>query len=80
MSVRNIEKGYYELPANTVVLSFTGIYELSVVCDVEITNGSTVIIKIPSFSAIATTSSVLTATFPSIYMGLSKSLETQLYF
>ena len=48
MAVRNIERGYYELPVDTITLSFTGIYDLSVVCDVEITNGSSVIIKIPS--------------------------------
>jgi len=68
MAVRNIERGYYELPVNTITLSFTGIYNLSVECDVGITNGSIVIIKVPSFSATDITNGVLTATIPSIYI------------
>jgi hypothetical protein len=73
MAVRNIERGYYELPLLQVMLNFTGIYSKTVTCHVEIVNSSTVIIKIPPFSDIATTAGTLTATLPPEYQVATSS-------
>ena len=76
MSVRNINKGYYDLSreATTVQLTFTGAATITVPCRFTVING-TVTCFIPTFSSMATVNAYLVTYIPAQFLPATSSLK-----